>query len=211
MEHQGIIIIVLIVLVIWYTDNCIYEYFTDGHHVYSSLDKRKYKVVGGFGNEKSAANKMSEINTFIVSFLRYLRNKFLIKKIGTQKEQAFVSRVLQRYNPDVLTENWPKPGEDTSYVVNKGEKFGLCLRDKKYNKFHNENIIKFVTIHELTHIGTTTYGHNYEFWSWMKFMLVQAMHAGLYTPVDYQKAPTKYCGMDVFSNPYFSKYDWNKT
>ena len=204
MTRNEIILLFIIILLIYCKNNKDYEYF----NVYSSLDKRKYNVVGRFANYKDAADKMAESNKFIIELLRFLRNKFLIKKQGDILEQNFVSRLLNRYNPDVLLENWPKPGDDTSFVINKGDKFGLCLRDKKYNEFHENNILQFVIIHELTHMGTTTYGHNYEFWSWMKFMLVQAKESGLYTPVNYGIHPEKYCGLKVSSNPYFQNYNW---
>jgi len=207
--HQEILIIGILILLYFIYNNSVYEYFTDTT-VMSSMDKRVYKVVGGFTNTKEAANKMAELSEFIVEFLRFLKNKFIINRRGTRKEQEFVNRLLKNYNPDTIFENDPKPGEDTSFVVNKGEKFGICLRDKQNTNIHDKTILHFVIIHELTHMGTIEYGHEYEFWAWMKFMVIQAKEAGLYNPVDYSKNKTSYCGLPVTSNPYFSnRYDHN--
>jgi hypothetical protein len=207
--YQGILIIGILVLLYFIHNNSVYEYFTDTS-VMSSIDKRLYKVVGGFTDKKEAANIMAELSEFIVEFLRFLKNKFIVNRRGTKKEQEFVNRLLRNYNPDMIFENDPKPGEDTSFVINKGEKFGICLRNKQNTNIHDKPILHFVIIHELTHMGTIEYGHEYEFWSWMKFMVIQAKEAGLYNPVDYSINKTSYCGIPVTSNPYFvDKYNHN--
>lgn len=212
MDRLNSIIIVIIVIIIIYNCNTndINEYFkTD--NVVSTIDKRSYTVVNKFSNMHEAANVMAKLNNFIFKFLRFLKNKFIIKNMGNRREREFVKRLLKNYNPDVLFENNPKPGEETSFVINKGEKFGLCLRDKSTQKIHDINLLKFVIIHELTHIGTINYGHEYQFWSWMKFMLLQAQKSGMYKPVDYQNQHQSYCGMDVTFNPIYSSYDWKSS
>jgi hypothetical protein len=176
------------------------------------LDKRTYKVAVDFKNKKKAADKMAEINGFIMIFLKYMRNKFLIRREGTPREQGFAARMLQNYNPDSIFENNPLPGEDTSFVVNKGDKFGICLREKVMNRgnIHDMNTLKFVILHELSHLGCVSYGHRYEFWSFFRFNLIQAEKAGIYIPINYEYQPINYCGLPVRFNPYFNKsYDWN--
>ena len=212
MKHSwNLIVLVILIFFIFCKKETIENFvISKNRNVVSGRDSREYSVVSKFGNNETAAELMRKNNIFIISLLRYIRNKYLFKKHGTNKEQQFVSRVLSRYNPDMVFENWPKDGEDTSFVVNKGEKFGLCLRSKKTMEFHPADLLQFVTIHELTHMGTITYGHNKEFWSWMKFMLVQAKAAGLHTPVNYSEKPVMYCGLEVVSNPYFIDHDWNQ-
>lgn len=208
MDRGTSLIIVIILFIMYeYQTNSIYEYFTSSN-VVSSIDKRSYKVVGGFQNPNNAADMMAVLNKFIFEFLRFLKNKFIVNKRGDTLEQEFVARVLKNYNPDVIFENNPKKGEETSFVVNKGDKFGICLRNKKNKQLHDIDLLKFVIIHELSHLGTIKYGHEYQFWSWFKFMLVQAKESGLYTPIDYNKYSDRYCGMNVTFNPYYSSYDW---
>ena len=206
--NTGIIIVIFLLIIYEWQTHYIYDYFTTDN-VISSIDKRTYRVSGGFTDMNNASNTMAKLNNFIIEFLRFLRNKFIVDKQGLYIEQAFVKRLLKNYNPDVIFENNPKPGEDTSFVVNKGEQFAICLRNKKNKTIHDMNTLQFVIIHELTHMGCINYGHGYEFWSWMKFMLIQATKSGLYTPVDYSINPVSYCGMNVSFSPYYTDiYDW---
>jgi hypothetical protein len=205
------IIIIIIIFIYFFLENDIREYFTSTF-VISDIDKREYKVSSGYENSTKAANIMAEISAFINVFLKHMRNKYLIKRIGNIREYEFVNRMLKNYNPDNIFENNPLPGEDTSFVVNKGDKFGICLREKVINRgsIHDMNTLKFVILHELTHLGCVSYGHEYEFWSFFRFNLIQAVEAGIYTPINYRYTPINYCGLNIQNNPYFNEnYDWN--
>lgn len=203
-----IIIIILIILINEYKNHTICNYINT-ESMTSNTDLRKYKIISGMQNPKEAVNKMAMLNNFMLEFLRKLKTKFLVEKKGHRLEKEFVKRVIKNYNPDVIFENNPRPGEETSFVTNKGENFGICLRNKTNNDLHRDNILKFVIIHELTHLGTTTYGHDYQFWSWMKFMVTQAYLFGMYEPIDYSKNPKMYCGDKVNDNPYYNpNFNW---
>ena len=54
---------------------------------------------------------------------------------------------------------------------------------------------------ELSHIMTPETGHTPLFWDNMKYLLEVATSKGIYTPVDYSKTPTHYCGMDITDTP----------
>ena len=201
-------IFIVIILMAIYNDNHkqIKEYFAT-RYIQSNVDNRIYNVVGGFTDRQEAADKLSTIHQFMIDFMKYIKTKFIIKRQGTEQQQFFVGRILKNYYPDTLMENDPLPGEETSYILNKGDKFGLCLRSKTgvtKGQFHNNEILQFVSLHEITHLGTLTFGHNQEFWHWFKFILEQATESGLYVPIDYSKNPEVYCGIDVSSNPYFT-------
>lgn len=179
------------------------EYFKT-EKMRSNVDKKQYRVVAGFSDKQAAANKLSKVNIFITDFLEYCHTKFIVQGKGTIAQQKFVRRMLLNYNPDNLFENDPKPGEETSYVMNKGYKFALCLRKKGGSedaKLHKDNILKFVALHELAHLGNITYGHDDSFWDGFRFLLLEAYKAKLYVPVDYKKENTQYCGMEVYENP----------
>lgn len=210
MEISNIIIVCIIIIIYYeYRYNSLYESFV-ATRIESNTDKRKYNVAGLYSDTLEASNTMADINNFIFEFLKFLRNKYIFKKFGTYYEQDFVKRVLKNYNPDVIFENNPNPGEDTSYVTNKGKEFALCLRDRKTKKIHDFNLLQFVTIHELSHLGNIDFGHGYSFWSWMKFMLIQANESGLYIPKDYSKNHIVYCGLEVTFSPFYSnKYNWH--
>jgi hypothetical protein len=200
------IIISITVLIIYKTVNIRKK----SAFIVSSIDKRIYRVIEEFYDKNDAVNIMAEVNAFIFDYLKYMRNKYKIKKKGQRNEIEFVERMLNNYNPDNILENDPLPGEDTSYVINKGDEFGICLRNKSDNpgKIHDIDIIKFVVLHELAHLGNITYGHEYDFWAFFKFILINAVEADLYTPVNYRLTPVNYCGLEITFSPYYSNYDW---
>ena len=80
----------------------------------------------------------------------------------------------------------------------------LCLRQKNSNKsIHDDNLLMFVIIHELAHIMSQSVGHNNEFYDNFKFLLRESVKKGIYNPVDFQKTPVNYCGINVTNNPYY--------
>lgn len=199
------LVILLIILIIFVNSHDV-EKMTTYKQAY---DGRIYKVSSAFSDTDSAANKMAELNQFIIDYMRELRRDFVIGKLGNRQEREFVRRMLKNYNIDNLFENNPKPGEETSFVTNKGSEFGVCLRRKIYdrNKIHNEDsLLQFVILHELTHLGCLGYGHGAEFWSWFRWVLIQADRYNLHKPVNYgcKKNAVNYCGLDVQYNPFFN-------
>jgi hypothetical protein len=204
-EYIYSVIIVGLLLLFLNEFNNNYEDFKS-EPVISTYDKRYYNVVHEFDDRNIAANKLAILHEFIINYLRYVKNKFIIEKSGTIDQANFFNRILENYNPDSIFENDPLPGEETSYVSNKGNEFGICLREKELNsgKFHELSILKFVMLHELTHLGCLSYGHNIEFWTSFKMVLSEAVNSGLYKPRDYSKSKNKinYCGLIVKHNPY---------
>eukprot|EP00798_Chlamydomonas_sp_ICE-L_P008433 gene8433-biopygen3775 len=63
-----------------------------------------------------------------------------------------------------------------------------------------ENILMYVAIHELGHLATDEVGHTPKFWSNFKWILGEAMSIGLYTKVDFDNEPQKYCGINITSS-----------
>jgi len=112
-----------------------------------------------------------------------------------------VKIMVTRFNPDNFTEN-DLDSHSTSYSENKGEKIVVCIRDKAPPyKFVDENAIMFVLLHEMAHLMTTTVGHTPEFWANFKRILHDGVQCGIYTPVNYAKQPTPYCGMTITDSP----------
>lgn len=118
--------------------------------------------------------------------------------------KQFVIRLMNKYNPDSLRENKPISTSQTSFVNGKGRDVAFCLRKNINGDYHRDfGLIQFVALHELTHIGTSGYGHGDEFWNYFKFVITEAKEAGIHIPVDYSKNPTNYCGLNIDYNPYF--------
>ena len=114
-----------------------------------------------------------------------------------------VARFIERFKPDVFVEN-SMDSNDTSYSENKGQKIVVCLRDKTSPPNYpliDENTIMFVMLHEMAHLMTETIGHTSEFWANFKRILHDAVKLGIYTPVNYARQPTPYCGMVISDSP----------
>jgi len=181
------------------------------------VGSNKYKVYDKFSNKKDAAKLLDKINTNLLLLLVHLENKYGNNKIYKynkfdKNRQDYISnavgRLRKNYRPFNIQENIPTfLNKDTSYTINKGEVFSLCLRyvDKK-EKFHDFNTIMFVALHEFSHLFTKSYGHNTEFWTNFKFILYEAVDLNLYTPVNYRLHPAKYCGITI---NYCPMYDMN--
>lgn len=201
-----VIIIIICMIVLSNRHKKIYEYMTTDK-VLSHNDKRVYKISSAFTDTNIAADKMSKLNKFMIDFMRFVKNKYISNWHSERYKIDFYKRMIDNYNMDTIFENNPLPGEETSFVVDKGSEFGICLRHKGENsdKFHDDNILHFVVLHELTHLGCLSYGHEREFWSMFKIVLTDATESGLYKPVDYSKTPINYCGLIVYHNPYFKK------
>ena len=114
-----------------------------------------------------------------------------------------VARFVARYQPDVFSEN-SMSSSDTSYSENKGQRIVVCLRDKTKPPQYpliDINTVMFVMLHEMSHLMTETIGHTPEFWGNFKRILHDAIKVGIYTPVNYSRQPTPYCGMTITDSP----------
>lgn len=187
--------------------------------VKSKIDDRKYKVVrqNNLDNPQYAADLLAKINRNMLEVIRTLRDKYIRKKsnfptttnyryknISDDEMTGFITRLLKNYDPDVIRENRPLTTDNTSFVQGKGQDVAFCLRKNINGDYHDDfNLFQFVSMHELTHIGTAGYGHGEEFWKFFRFVLIEATESGLYEPFDYSKKPINYCGLEITHNPYF--------
>ena len=178
----------------------------------SSFDGFTYNVHMKHPNQQEAAELMAKINHGIVKFMRYLKMKYITHTIInntipiTETRTDMVKNMLARYNPDRLAESSPlNPLGETSFTINKGKTLALCLRDPKTLKFHDFNLLFFVTIHEMAHIAIERIDHSYPFWNAFKFLLAEAAASDIYISTNYAVDPVYYCGMDkpVNYNPLY--------
>ena len=176
-----------------------YEYFSDNELIYvqSTIDGQKYQV-RNLPDKQQAADLMAKMNQKILKLIDILKRDY--------SENPVAQLVVQNYTPSALSESLSN-SEYTSYAVNKGEKLVFCMREKDAKQeLVNENLMTFVTIHEVAHLGTKSVGHTPEFWDNFKFLLEVATLNGLYHPDDYSKKPQPYCGMDVTTTPLDEKF-----
>ena len=172
----------------------------------SDVDGYAYKVHPAHGGDE-AADTLAQLNARVVELLRSLRRRYIRDPRGQNYPDrvAATQRLLSLYNPDNLAENSPKdPTGDTSYTIDKGAILALCLRakDGKY-ALHDLNMLTFVMIHELTHVAVEVYDHPTEFWVAFRWLIAEAVLAGIYQPQDFGRKPEWFCGTFVDYQPLY--------
>lgn len=169
--------------------------FDDNNIIYikSELDE-DFHLVQDFQDKDKAANMMAKIKKKIDKLLLHLKKNY--------PNNNDIKRLLSNYDEDNVRETEIED-DDTSYSIEKGRELHLCLRNKENFKLHKTNILMFVTIHELAHLMSQSYGHNEEFNKNFIFLLKESIKIGIYNNVDYSKKEVNYCGMNVTDNPLF--------
>lgn len=195
-------------------------------------DGRYYYVLSDKPEPKEASKKVEDVNAFIIEFITKLKRKYLYNEKTCFSESTFtpddefipfekncsenmdllsdfkyraVYLLVTRYRPGRLEENQPTSSRDTSWEEGKGERIALCLREQNTGKygFIDPELVKFVAIHELTHIAANRLDHPFYFWKVFKFLLLEAKDLMQYQLVDYSLSPVNYCGMIVTYNPVY--------
>ena len=163
--------------------------------VISSVDGEKYCV-----REREKVNAAADLLAMTSQNMTRVVNHCAAQEPDDERVQL----LIERYRPGKVKETLPT-SEYTAYSENKGEKLAFCMNTaKKGGKMIDPNTLTFVAIHELAHVMTVSVGHTKEFWENFKFLLIRAVDIGVYSPVDYEKHPARYCGMNLTNNPYFS-------
>ena len=132
-------------------------------------------------------------------------NKALIIVIIMTTLYMFYNQVYEHYNHqdphlngivEEICAVFPKAKKlrfyvgNESYTINK-EKVYICTRDKKTNKLYNDNVIKYVILHEYTHSICPEIGHTPLYHKMFNDVLDKAVKEGLYDPNT--QIPMDYC------------------
>jgi predicted metal-dependent hydrolase len=132
-----------------------------------------------------------------------------LRKVASKEYlQERIEQLLNNYNSDKIYEISPLNSENVTSYTEEKKTLILCLRKKEkngsgHNELHDINTIMFVVIHELAHMMNDMWGHKQDFWMLFKFMLMNAVEAKIYTPIDYSRSPIVYCGLMLTYNPLF--------
>lgn len=177
------------------------------------VGSNSYKVHEDLENPRLAAETMDRLNGTALNLIEFVKNKYvdgpgmkIVKPEYHSIVKSGIRSLRKNFKTANLEENIPeRSGGDTSYVIDKGDVFAMCLRDPKNgNRIEDKyNNLVFVLVHEMTHLFTSTYGHDKLFWNNFRFLLAEAVEAGMYTPVDYKKTGSPYCGVVVSYSPLF--------
>jgi hypothetical protein len=161
-------------------------------YVRSDIDNESY-LVRDLPDKQRAANMLSRIKINIDKVVEHL-----VKVKDENSEFApFIDQLQQRIKGVTISESTPDSAY-TSYSVNKGEQLVFCLRSKTIaDKMHDINLIMYVCLHELAHVGNPEYGHGEQFQKIFAFFTKEAIKLGIYEKIDFYDKSVEYCGMDI--------------
>lgn len=166
--------------------------------VTSKIDGKSYWV-RDMRDKQQAADLLAKVRLRMKKLYAHLQS--------TYPDKPQVKRLLQRFEPDPsrILESTPD-AEHTSYSVNKGEKVHLCLRQRQGGdeSLVNENVMVFVSLHEMAHMVTDSIGHEPEFWNNFGWLLKEAEKTGVYQYQDFKAHPVRYCGTQITDAPLYN-------
>jgi len=148
-----------------------------------------------YKNKDQAATMIGRLQVAAKKLIEYM--------VHTYPRDPRVARLVANYSDEAMMEGRPDPDNDnTSYVIRKGDKIVMCLRDNKdESKIEAYNTLIFVLVHEMSHLASLSYGHGREFQTNFKFLLDAAVKDKVYVPVDYRLRPVSFCGLHIDQSP----------
>jgi hypothetical protein len=164
----------------------------------STIDQEHY-LVRNLPDKQEAADRLARVRQKILILRKYLEQ--------THGGKPFVKQLLNNFDCSAarFSESTPD-AQYTSYSVNKGEKVFMCLRQRdEKEQLVDENIILFVALHEMSHVGTSSIGHTPEFWNHFAWVLEQAEHVNIYKYTDFAAHPVEYCGVHITDSPKYKE------
>jgi hypothetical protein len=163
-----------------------------------------HKVIAHYPDKQVAADILSDMNHKAYLLLRHLKEEDL-----SMRKTEVVNLLLTNYDFDYLRETDPIWSIGHKSFTTDNKYISICLR-KKDGQFYEADLLFFVFVHELSHVGTdpkytATDHHPPMFWSVFGFLLAACDQIGLLKPVNYELTPTDYCDIHVQYNPFFDK------
>jgi len=169
---------------------------TDMASIKSNVDGQRY-IVRNLPDKQDAADRLARCRGKLLRLIRELHT--------SEPSRPFVKQLVENFDCDAsrFSESAPDAAY-TSYSVNKGEKVFMCLRQRNDSEeLVDENIITFVALHEMSHIGTVDIGHTPTFWNNFGWLLKKAEALGIYQFTDFAAHPVEYCGMRITDQPTY--------
>ena len=189
MKSEYIIIVFLSVLLIGFTR-------TTYKRVYQTSNKNKKRYLVRESNKTTqlkSANLLASLSKKKNILCDY------VKDSQKYKNHPGIKRLLENRNVKFEELSYEYNSE-AAYSINKGERIGICLRDKDGN-IQNENTMMFVLLHELAHIMSKHYAHDTEFWDNFALLIKASNECGIYKYVNYENNSTMYCGHEITHTP----------
>ena len=179
---------------------CAYMHYNNSYEfqlkcIVSEVDGNKY-CVRERKQLKNAVDLLAKTTMKCKQLVQYMHEKY--------PDKDNVKRLVDGFNPQKVMETLPTSSY-TAYSENKGEKLAFCLDTEKNNsgRLIDNNTLMYVALHELSHVMSISIGHNDEFWSNFKFLIIEAEKINIYKPMDYKKSNERFCGTNITDNPYY--------
>jgi hypothetical protein len=166
--------------------------------VQSTVDGQRY-VVRNLPDKQEAADRLARVRAKLLRLMKDLQQ--------SHPDKPFVKQMVRNFDADPARFSESTPDASyTSYSVNKGEKVYMCLRQRnEREELVDENVITFVALHELSHIGTSDVGHTPQFWNNFGWLLKRAEEIQIYEFQDFSAHPVEYCGIRITDQPTYDQ------
>lgn len=184
------IFVLLVIFIIWYIQ---FDGF-NVEYIKSTIDNEYYLVQSDQDNKPQAANLLAKIKSSLLALSDH------VYKLSQTTYKSYAPYIIQLHNRigNVVIQEGPADGVNTSYSVNKGEKIVFCIRSRKLkNQLHKLNLMMYVAIHELAHVACPEYGHTDLFNHIFAFLAKVAVDIGVYERIDFRTNPTECCGLVI--------------
>jgi hypothetical protein len=181
-------------LATYYTRKALFEM----SYVKSTVDDNSY-LVRNLPDKLEAANRLAEVRSRILRLITHFKQ--------SKSDNQIALDILKNFDaePTRFSESTPDSSY-TSFTLNKGEKIHVCLRQKNSSQdLVDVNILTFVTLHEVGHIGTREIGHTPLFWNNFAWILKQAEELGIYEFQNFAEQPVPYCGISITDQPKYKE------
>ncbi len=186
MVQEMVLAIVIIILCVLFLTKA-YDTLVDDRIMVRAFDGKHYRV-RNTRNKGETADALARLNNKVST---------LLSRLEKEKDPEYIhsiTRLRARYKPETLSEGRIDK-RYTSYTVNKGEQVVLCLRTRdQKDEIYDDNLIFYVTLHELGHIASIGEDHTPEFHKNFRYLLRKASEYGMFKKVTEK---FHYCGLDV--------------
>jgi hypothetical protein len=201
---ETIIIIILISIILIFSS----IHKSEVIFVESFTDNNSY-LVRNLPDKQKASNNLGKIRDYLRKTINFIINKINIVENKEETEMMnedykylemseYIKKIDSLFDNIIFSET-SADSTFTSYSINKGEEIVFCLRSKEDNLLHDINLVMYVAIHEVAHVGCPEIGHTPLFHKINKFMLKEAIKIKAYKYEDYETRPINYCGMNLSS------------
>jgi hypothetical protein len=193
----------MFMLLVAITGTALATYYTrkalfDMSYVKSTVDDNSY-LVRNLPDKLEAANRLAEVRSRILRLMTHFKQ--------SKTDNQIALDILKNFDADPTRFSESTPDSSyTSFTLNKGEKIHVCLRQKNATQdLVDVNVLTFVTLHEIGHIGTREIGHTPLFWNNFAWILKQAEELGIYEFQNFAEQPVPYCGISITDQPKYKE------